>query len=274
MRHPWRMSHEASAGPGPSAGGADATDVAEAPGGYNLAGLAHKALSEMVRTRRLRGGDVIIEAKLAEVLGVSRTPLREALQRLEGEGLVVKAANRSFMVRSVELSEYLQSLTMRELLEGEAAALAVSRIPAPALRAARHGVDELLSAKDYHTDAHWQSDDAVHGLSIDHCGNAVMAQIIRALRVTTRMFEIARLSDRIGPDSAEHLAMLDGLESGDPRKARKAVQAHVRSLYRFALGNLGRDPAQSGRRTNATPLAVTIAAPSRVAPPGTSPNTA
>lgn len=251
----------------------EAAETTERSGGYNLAGLAHKALSEMVRTRRLRGGEVIIEAKLADLLGVSRTPLREALQRLEGEGLVVKAANRSFMVRSVELSEYLQSLKMRELLEGEAAALAIERIPVQDLRSARHGVEELLSAKDYHTDAHWQSDDAVHGLAIDHCGNAVMAQIIKALRVTTRMFEIARLSDRVGPDSAEHLVMLDGLENRDPRRAQKAVQAHVRSLYRFALDNLSPDPPQLGRRTRAMPLTVTIAAPSKTVPPGTSPNT-
>ena len=209
------------------------------PGAYNLAGFAHSALTDMIRGRRLKGGQVIVEAKLADMLGISRTPLREALQRLEGEGLVVKSANHSFMVRVVDLAEYLQSLKVRELLEGEAAALAAGHVPPAALRLARHEVRELMQAADYHTDAHWRSDDRVHTLFASHCGNRVMAQNIAALRVTTRLFEIARLADRLGPDSEEHLAMLDGIEHNDAKAARRAVHAHLRSLYRFALDNVG-----------------------------------
>ncbi len=216
-----------------------AADPGERPGGYNLAGLAHAALTDMIRSRRLRGGELVVESRLAELLGVSRTPLREALQRLEGEGLVVKAPNRSFMVRTVDLAEYLQSLKVRVVLEGEAAALAAGHVAPGALVLARHEVRELMGAADYHTDAHWRSDDRVHGLLTQFCGNRVMAQAIDALRVTTRLFEIARLADRVGPDSREHLVMLDGLEKGEARAARRAVQAHLRSLHRFALGNVG-----------------------------------
>jgi DNA-binding GntR family transcriptional regulator len=207
----------------------------EAPSSLNLSSLAYRAISEMIRRRRLKGGEVIIEQRLAETLGISRTPLREALQRLEGEGLVVKTANRSFVVRAVDLAEYLHSLKVREILEAEAAALACGRIAPHRLRAVRHGVVQLEGATSYHTDAHWQSDDEVHGLAIDGCDNPVMAGMIRALRVTTRLFEIARLQDRLGPDSREHIAILDAFERGDPRAARRAAAAHIRSLARFAL---------------------------------------
>ncbi len=208
------------------------------PGGVNLSNLAYRSISEMIRDRRLRGGDVIVEQRLAEALGISRTPLREALQRLEGEGLVRKTANRSFVVRLVDLTEYLQSLKVREILEGEAAALAVGRIPPQTLRAVRAEILELEAATSYHTDAHWLSDDNLHGLFIDHCGNDVMADMIRSLRVTTRLFEIARLSDRLGPDSREHLAIVDALESGDAKAAKKATQTHIRSLARDALATV------------------------------------
>lgn len=214
-------------------------DEREAPkAAYNLSNLAYKSVSELIRTRRLRGGVPIVEAKLAESLGLSRTPLREALQRLEGEGLVVKTANRSFMVRAVDLAEYLQSLRVREWLEAEAAVLALGRVPAGHLAAARREIAELMAATAYHTDAHWRSDDHVHGLYAAACGNAVLARMIEDLRVTTRLFEIARLSDRLAPDSSEHLAILDALEAGDARLARRAVQAHLRSLTRFAVASV------------------------------------
>ena len=193
-------------------------------------------VSDLIRKRELRGGEAIVEAKLAELLGISRTPLREALQRLEGERLIVKNGGRSFVVRHVDLGEYLHSLKVREILEGEAAALAVGHIAAEDLASVRREIETLSAdAPDLHTHAHWQSDDNVHGLFADACGNPVMAQMIRDLRVTTRLFEIARLADRVMLDNAEHLAILDALESGDPRGARKAAQAHIKSLSRYSL---------------------------------------
>lgn len=203
--------------------------------GQYLSGQAYRTVSDMIRRRELKGGDVIVEVRLAEAIGISRTPLREALQRLEGEGLLVKQAGRSFAVRHVGLAEYLQSLKVREILEGEAAALAVGRINPDSLKAARAEIENLIGQVDYHTQAHWQSDDNVHGLIIDACGNPVMGQMIKELRTTTRLFEIARLADRIEPDNEEHLEIIAALEASDPKQARRAAQNHIRSLSRYSL---------------------------------------
>ncbi len=62
---------------------APSPDHLSASQGVNLSSLAHRAISDMIRDRRLKGGESIIEARLADTLGISRTPLREALQRLE-----------------------------------------------------------------------------------------------------------------------------------------------------------------------------------------------
>jgi DNA-binding GntR family transcriptional regulator len=189
----------------------------------------------MIKDRRLKGGEVIVEQRLADELGISRTPLREALQRLEGEGLVVKTANRSFVVRHVELKEYLHSLKVREVLEAEAASLAAGHVDPDALAAIRAESLAVERTEPYDTHAHWAADDLVHNLFIDSCGNAVMADILRHLRATTRLFEIARLADRLGPDSREHMAILDALQAGDAKASRRAVAAHIRSLFRFAV---------------------------------------
>lgn len=205
-----------------------------------LAEHAHRSLSRLIRERALRSGEPLVEQALAERLGVSRTPLRQAMQRLEAEGLLAKGADRSHSVRRVGLEEYLQSLRVRETLEAEAAALAAAGgLPGPAVGAARRHLARLREGEPYDMLEHWRSDDEVHRLFIDRCGNAVMARMLLSLRVTTQLFEIDRLADRVEPDSREHEAILDALGAGDARAARRAVAVHIRSLFRFAVDAIG-----------------------------------
>lgn len=202
--------------------------------GDALSDRVHAAVSDLIKSQKLHGGDIIVESRLADVLGVSRTPLREALQKLEGEGLVVKNG-RSFVVRSVGLAEYLQTLKVREILEGEAAALGAGRVPKSATKTVRDNIDALLSAPVYLPESHWQSDDEVHGLICDFTGNPVLGRIIRNLRMVTRLYETLNLADRLVPDATEHLEIIDALEIGDAKLARQKAQAHLRSLYKASI---------------------------------------
>ena len=191
----------------------------------------------MIRRRTLVGGQTIVEQRLADALGISRTPLREALQRLEGEGLVVKRSNRSFTVREVGLAEYLHSLKVREVLEPEAVALATHRLPSPEVDALVAMIDALPAAHEQ-TDLHWDADDALHGLFLDNCGNPILARMVRELRVTTRLFEITLLTERVTRDLDEHGAILRAAIAGDARGARRAMAMHIRSLCRYAMATV------------------------------------
>lgn len=199
-----------------------------------LSDRVHRTVSAMIKSQQLHGGDIIVESRLAEMLGVSRTPLREALQKLEGQGLVVRNG-RSFVVRQVGLAEYLQSLKVREILEGEAATLAAGRVPAAAIAKVRGNIDALLGAPIYLPRGHWQSDDEVHNLICDHCGNPVLGRIIRDLRMVTQLYETLHLVDRLTPDATAHREILDALASGDGKIARTKVQAHIKALYRASI---------------------------------------
>ncbi|MFK7997735.1 MAG: GntR family transcriptional regulator [Granulosicoccus sp.] len=201
----------------------------------HLSTHVYDSLFRMIRERELRGGDTIVESHVSEKLGVSRTPLREAMQRLESHGMLQKGANRSFQVRQVELKEYLQSLKVREVLEAEAVALAIDRVSPEQILIARDATRELENTDPYDKLAHWRADDLVHHLFIKNCGNDVMVKLILSLRVTTQLFEIERLSDRLGPDSREHERILNAIESKDRRAARKYVADHIRSLFDFAV---------------------------------------
>ena len=155
---------------------------------------AYIELYRMIQERELPSGEPIIEANLAALLGVSRTPLRQALQRLESEGLLRKLESRSYVLRRVELKEYLQSLKVREILEAEAAGLAIGRIDLSEIDQVRKNIDEVRTRAPYDKLAHWHSDDQVHDLFIRTCGNRVIRDILHSLRVTTKLFEIEQLS--------------------------------------------------------------------------------
>lgn len=200
-----------------------------------LSEKAYFALYRMIQERELPSGHPIVEAQLAQLLGVSRTPLRQALHRLESEGLLRKLESRSYVLRRVELKEYLQSLKVREILEAEAAELAIGRIDAAAIAQARKNLHEVQTRVPYDMHAHWQSDDQVHDIFIGTCGNQVIRDILHSLRVTTKLFEIEQLSERLKPDSRQHEAILDALASDDAAAARNAVKLHLRSLADFAL---------------------------------------
>ncbi|OWU71533.1 hypothetical protein ATO3_18610 [Marinibacterium profundimaris] len=194
-------------------------------------------LNEMIRNRDLTGGQVITEERLAETLGVSRTPLREALLRLEGEGMLQKNAGRSFMVRQVDFTEYMQSLKMRRIIEPEAGALAATRVPKAELAAIRQEIEALHDNNDLgeHTRAHWNCDDKLHRLFGYHSGNQVMFGVIERLRVTTRLFEVTDIRQRVEADHAQHLEILDALDAEDPEWARRAVDAHISSMISYSL---------------------------------------
>ncbi len=196
--------------------------------------VRHK-IREKIYDRTLAGGHVIIEQRLAEELGVSRTPLREALQRLEGEGMVEKSSGRSYLIRKVDFQEYMQSFKVRLLLEPEAAAMAAARIPADVLSGVPAELRDLQSREDQHTHAHWISDDHLHQAVGAYCGNNVLYQTVEELRVTTRLYEIEDVRQQVDKDLEQHLDVVEALIAGDGAQARHAMRAHLKSLISHSL---------------------------------------
>ncbi|WP_206614223.1 GntR family transcriptional regulator [Paenirhodobacter populi] len=201
----------------------------------SLVDQAHGAISYMILSHRLRSGEVIVEAPLAAELGISRTPLREALQRLEGEGLLTKRDSRNFMVRRVEIREYLQSLRLRMLIEPDATRNAAPVIPPERLEEIHSELVSLQTGTAHHTEAHWLSDDRLHGTILEYCGNEVTARVIQQLRSTTRLFEVEMLRSRLSNDCSEHLAIVEALRAGDAERASEEMKRHLGSLINFVF---------------------------------------
>ena len=205
----------------------------------NRSETAYAVILDMIQQRQLPSGVPLVEQQLATKIQVSRTPLRHAMQRLEVEGLLSKDNNKSFIVRKVELKEYLQSLRVREILEAEAAAMSVGYISLEEIEVARTNLYAVQSQSPYSMIAHWHSDDEVHNLFISNCGNDTLTNILNSLRTTTKLFEIEKLSERLEPDSQQHELILDALIKQDAKATRRAVATHIKSLFQFAVRTVG-----------------------------------
>ena len=196
---------------------------------------AYRLIRNMILLRQLTGGDGISEERLASELSISRTPVREALFLLQSEGLIEKQMNQPFRVRIVSNREYFQTMRLRELLESEVIAIAVDKIDQTDLREVEADMLALRANPAVPAESHWAADERLHEMVAFASGNDVMAQVIRDLRVTTRIFELSGLPSRFRPDTDEHLEIIEALKSGDPERAKSSMAGHIRSLSNDVL---------------------------------------
>lgn len=217
-------------------------------GEASLSERAYDELSRLILTRKLPGGSLVVEGRLAQQLDVSRTPMREAILRLAAEGLLIKQGSRSYAVRRVQPVEFFQALKVRELLEGEAVELAIGRVKPETIEALRSDILRL-GAMEAQAAEHWDTDDRLHLLFPEALGNGVLVRMVRQLRVITRLFELTSPSGRVAADAAEHIAILDAFAKGDGRRARAAMVTHLRNVASEILDIVsGRDTTPARRR--------------------------
>lgn len=205
--------------------------------GGSLAEFAQERLTRLILDRELAAGTTIVEEKLALSLDISRTPLREALARMEAEGLVVKAGGRSFQVRLVTAPEFFQSMRVREVLEREIVEMAVPQIPQAKLATLHARIAALVPGQG-NSHLYWEADNDLHALFPAHCSNQVMAGVVQQMRITARLFEASNPFGRAGADQREHLDILAAAAAGDARGAGRAMARHIRNLQQDVMKTL------------------------------------
>jgi DNA-binding GntR family transcriptional regulator len=203
----------------------------------------YQALFQLITSRQIEPGDVIEERRLAERFEVSRTPMRAAISRLLGEGVLQQLSNGVVVVREVGLTEYLELLAVRLLLESEAAGLAAQRAPLPILVQIDARLREVLALSISQPDTEHRLDDDIHEVVVAHCGNQSLAKFITEIHKRIRMRNLERTPDRLVPACHEHLELVQALMARDAARARQAMVDHlenVRSSYLRTAGILPR----------------------------------
>ena len=201
----------------------------QAPGDEtpDLAGDAYRALLDMIQRGGLPTETPLQERTLAATLGMSRTPVREAMSRLIGGGFAMRTPRGQLIVKEPTLRQYLEIFQIRMLLEGEAAAAAATRLETERARAVMAQVQALLSAGSSSVEENHRVDNLVHDTIAAASGNQMLAQSIHDLRIKARCFDQNGTSERFEPGCREHIAILQAIVDRNPDAAREAMRQHL-----------------------------------------------
>lgn len=198
--------------------------------GHSLSSLVHREIERLILCGELAPGTKLNEAALAERLGVSRGPVREAFRILEESGLVRQQKNRGAYVRDLALDEALEIYALRAIIdEAVARQLAIGITPdqLKMLRAMVDQMDRLVRAGD--ADEYHLLNLAFHDRLIELSGNRKLHAVYRRLINELSLFRRRNLADRrqMPVSAAEHRRILKAIAAGDPAAAGDAARAHV-----------------------------------------------
>ena len=216
------------------AGVAHATDHDGAPGNGEqtlVDGVYERILLRIIQGK-LHSGQELKSTILAQELGVSRTPVVQALQRLAADGIVNLELNKRAVVRPGAENWLVEIHQLRELLEPPAAALAAQNMPDDQLARLR----ELAEAAADRNSPGWSDavrrfDFALHLAIADHTGNMALREAIRKCWSYKRLSydAVVDLPETLAKAYEEHLAILTALGSRDAQTASAAMLFHLRS---------------------------------------------
>lgn len=194
---------------------------------------AYRALREMIASHRFTSGTWINTEQLAKELGVSRTPVWQALKELEKEGLVRHEPNRGIRMLEMTPEMAVDLYEVRGALEGMAAGLAAGRISARSIQRleailAQQG--KLVERAD--SLGYSKSDFEFHAVLYDSCGNWLLNELLDNIKSKARPF-VRDITPIMGELYQDHRALVEALKRSDGQAAKRAMLRHNRRMRRL-----------------------------------------
>ena len=185
-------------------------------------------------------GEILTELKLVEQLGVSRTPIREALRRLEQERLIEESGKGS-VVLGITSDDLLDIMNIRQHIEGLCAYYACVNMPQEGLKELQHIIDlQDFYFERWDTDHLQKADDMFHDAICELSRRTVIRDTLVPLHRKTRRYRKTALldKDRATQSLKEHHAILDAMLTGDPDKVKAAMDFHMGKVKENLLKGL------------------------------------
>jgi DNA-binding GntR family transcriptional regulator len=202
----------------------------------------YDAVRHSIISGQLRPGDPLVEAQLSAEMGISKTPVREALIRLARDGLVVQELHRRSRVATPTADDVRQACEVRRWVEGEIAAEAARTRDLRLIARLEESIAESEAALARNDPSTWtNSIEQFTDLLIAHSGNRFAVELLERLRnILALISNISQTAPgRRDRSIEEHRAILDAIRAGDPDLARTATNAHMNSIEQDSLVGLG-----------------------------------
>ncbi|MAM62230.1 GntR family transcriptional regulator [Maritimibacter sp. UBA3975] len=196
----------------------------------------YEHLREQILSGEIPPGTRLTAPALAEKLGVSRSPVREAVQKLTRQRLAVERPRRGVEVVNCELSDTIRLFELREVLEGLAASLA-------ALRASEEEIEDIRAAMEEHeslilkadTVARQKANMRFHALIRDAADNPELARSLDDLQAQIRLamntMKAHLTPNELSQTAEDHRHIYEGIAARDSETAEKAARLHIRRLH-------------------------------------------
>ena len=210
-----------------------------------LAPKAYQKILDLILSGKTQPGEHLNERQLADMLGVSRTPVRDALLMLEAEGLIVRHGRMGVQIKQMRIDEFLDALQVRALLEPAIARMSAGKVDHGALDELERSLHSALAMADAtgrgmdRSQTRW-IDDTLHSLIADSAGNPQLSAIVRNLRQKTQIFDLKNLPERAVATCQEHLDIISALRLGDGEKTAEAMMHHLEQVRASIIARLNR----------------------------------
>ncbi len=200
----------------------------------------HERLREAIRSGRYGPGGRIRETEVAAWLGVSRTPVREALRRLQADGIVTFEAWRGVVVAELDHQQVVELYAMRRVLEGGAARLAAQHASIPELAYMEDCLGQTTPGNGNPV-RQAEINRRFHDALFQAAHNRYLLKSAAALRDALALLQGTTYSfpDRAQAAHEEHLAMMEAIRAREPEKAERLARKHIGKAERARLKLLG-----------------------------------
>jgi DNA-binding GntR family transcriptional regulator len=204
----------------------------------SLTDKAYFAISRAIANLELKPGEALTQDRLAKWLAISRTPVREALRRLEQEGIIRSIPGRGLVVAELTIKEVEDMLEFLRLTDSHAAELAALRRTSEQAQQLVQISNKLLAAAERHDVEEWSNIDKIwHDIVLTASGNCLLSQSIRDVRRRLHRVTInsGTRPERLLACTHEHVAVAQAIADGDSQSARNLMCEHIDKMSESAL---------------------------------------
>lgn len=199
-------------------------------GASTLEEKVYNILEDQILSQKLRAGDSVTEMKLSKELGVSRTPVREALQRLDREGLIKLRPNKGAVVIGISEQDLIDIYNIRTRLEGLAARIAAENADENLIRRLSDNIEltEFYMSKG-NIEKLKDLDSDFHDIIYSYCQSRILSKTLADLHRYIVCYRKLSLSvkGRLEKSLSEHREIFEAIKAGDADGADKLMSAHV-----------------------------------------------